>query len=200
MSDLTDNRPLEEQLREMAGYRSDDDRGLGAISEHEIERAGNHNLTDIYQGDNDERRDLADPTESLDDLTGVNLRDGETDDAMEAIEEGLSYVPPIDPPLMADHDSPDEVAVVGGFALAADEEGNEGVASLAKRVHVRLLHDSATALIARRVRVRETEPGLILLSGTIDDLTDEELLIGVAEQVEGVEEVESRLRVAGIEE
>ena len=33
--------------------------------------------------------------------------------------------------------------------------------------------NAATSLIAERIHVRETEPGYIELSGTIDDLTDE---------------------------
>ena len=200
MSDQTDNREFEEQLREMAGYRSADDQGLGVISANELETVGNQTVTDLYQMDNDERSDMIDPEEtSLDDLTNPNLREGETDDVMEAIEEGLSYVPPIDPPLQADPNSPDGIAIVNGFALDADEAGNEVVASLAKQVHVHLLHDSATSLIAQRIHVRETEPGYIELSGTIDDLTDEDMLLSVAEYVEGVEEVVSSLKVRGID-
>jgi hypothetical protein len=204
MSDQSDNMELEEQLREMAGYRSEDDQGLGAISATELDRVGNPTITDLYQMDNDERRDMVDPDdagdESLDELTSANLRDGETDDVMEAIEGGLAYVPPIDPPLQADSDAPDEVAVVNGFALDADEAGNETIASLAQQVHVRLLHDSATSQVAHRVRVRETANGIIHLHGEIDDLTDEDLVIGVAEDTEGVEEVVSHLTVRGLGE
>lgn len=204
MSDQSDNMELEEQLREMAGYRSEDDQGLGAISATELDRVGNPTVTDLYQMDNDERRDMIDPDdagdESLDELTSANLRDGETDDVMEAIEGGLTYVPPIDPPLQSNHDTPDEIAVVNGFALDADEAGNEGIASLAKQVHVRLLHDSATSQVAHRVRVREVSPGIIHLHGEIDDLTDEDLVIGVAEDIEGVEEVVSHLTVRGLGE
>lgn len=199
MSDQTDNRDLDEQLREMAGYRSDDDQGVGAISAAELETIGEQTVTDIYQMDNDERQDLLDAEESLEDLTSTHLREGETDDAMEAIEEGLTYIPPIDPPVQADHDAAFEVEVVNGLALDADEPGNEGVASLAKQVHVRLLHDAATSLIANRIHVRETEPGVIELSGIVDDLTDEDVLIGVAEMVEGIEEVVSALRVRGVD-
>jgi hypothetical protein len=204
MSDLSDNMELEEQLREMAGYRSEDDQGLGVISASELDTVGNPTVTDIYQMDNDERRDMVDPEDasddSLDDLTSANLRDGETDDVMEAIEGGLTYVPPIDPPLQSNHDTPDEIAVVNGFALDADEEGNETVASLAKQVHVHLLHDAGTSQVAHRVRVRETSPGIIHLHGEIDDLTDEDLIIGVAEDVEGIEEVVSHLTVRGLGE
>ncbi len=200
MSDQTDNRDFDEELREMAGYRSEQDQGMGAISASELEHIGNPTVTDIYQMDNDERSDMIDPEdESLDTLTNANLREGETDDVMEAIEEGLSYVPPIDPPLQADSDAAFEVSVVNGFAIDANEPGNERVASLTKQVHVRLLHDAATAQIAHRIHVREVEAGVIELSGVVDDLTDEDLLLGVAETVEGIDEVVSALRVRGVD-
>jgi hypothetical protein len=192
MSDQSDNRDFDEELREMAGYRSEEDQGMGAISASELENLGNPTVTDIYQMDNDERSDMIDPDESLDDLTSVNLREGETDDVMEAIEEGLSYVPPIDPPLEADPDADFEQA-------DADEQGNEPVATLTRQMHLRLLHDSATAQIASRIHVREVEPGVIELNGVVDDLTDEDLLLGVAESVEGIDEVVSALRVRGVD-
>ncbi len=193
MSDQSSDQEYDEQLREMAGYRSPEDQGMGAISAAELEKIGNHTVTDIYQMDNDERSDMIDPDEdSLDDLTSANLREGETDDVMEAIEEGLSYVPPIDPPLQADPDADFEQA-------DADEQGNERVASLARQVHGRLRHDSATAQLADRIHVREVEAGVIELSGVVDDLTDEDLLLGVAETVEGIDEVVSALRVRGVD-
>lgn len=193
MSDQSSDQEYDEQLREMAGYRSPEDQGMGAISAAELEKIGNHTVTDIYQMDNDERSDMIDPDEdSLDDLTSANLREGETDDVMEAIEEGLSYVPPIDPPLQADPDADFEQA-------DADEQGNEPVASLSRQVQLRLIRDSATAQIAHRIHVRETEPGVIELSGVVDDLTDEDLLLGVAETVEGIDEVVSALRVRGVD-
>ena len=92
MSDQSSDQDFDEELREMAGYRSPEDQGMGAISAAELENVGNHTVTDIYQMDNDERSDMIDPDEdSLDALTSANLREGETDDVMEAIEEGLSY-------------------------------------------------------------------------------------------------------------
>ena len=144
MSDQSSDQEYDEQLREMAGYRSPEDQGMGAISASELENIGNPTVTDIYQMDNDERSDMIDPDDdSLDSLTSANLREGETDDVMEAIEAGLSYVPPIDPPVQADPDADFEVDVVNGFAIDANEPGNERLASLVKQVQLRLLRDSA---------------------------------------------------------
>lgn len=197
MTDQTNDQSLDEELEELAGYRSRNDQGMGAIDQSELETLGNHNPTDVYQGEPDPRQELLDPTESLDMLTSSDLREGETDDVMEAVEEGLAYVPPIDPPISLNNDARDEVEILNGFGLSADAGSLAGGRSLAQAVMARLHMDSATVELAPRVRVRELEPGVIELRGEIADLTDEDMIVGVAESVEGVEEVVSELRFRG---
>ncbi|HEY1013957.1 MAG TPA: hypothetical protein VGE07_14695 [Herpetosiphonaceae bacterium] len=197
MTDQTDDRSLDEELAELAGYRSRNDQGMGAIDQSELETLGNHNPTDVYQGEPDPRQELLEPAESLDMLTSTELREGETDDPMEAIEEGLTYVPPIDPPINLNSDARDEVEILNGFGMAADAGPLADGRSLAQIVMARIHQDSATVELAPRVRVRELDPGVIELRGEIADLTDEDLIVGVAESVEGVEEVVSELRYRG---
>ena len=187
---------FEEQLKEMAGYRSENDQGLGVISENEVEQTGNFTPTDLYQGETSDDLDLQEPDVEYDLLTTDNLREGETNDVMEAIEGGLTYVPPIDPAVQSGDDFVDDLDVVNGFALSADQEGNEVVASLAQQVHIHLLRDSATSRLARQIRVRELRPGTIELSGSISDYTDEEMILGVVDSVEGVQEIKNKLKVA----
>ncbi len=198
MTDQTNNQPLDEQLDELAGYRPENDQGLGVMEESDVEHTGNFNNTDVYQGETDDSLDLEVDEESLDLLISSNMREGETNDVMQAVQEGLTYVPDIDPPVRSNNDSPDgdEVDVVNGFALDAAEPGNERGASLAEQVHVRLLHDSASAELAHMIRVRQLPGGVIELSGPIRDLTDEELLLSVAGEIEGVNEVISHLQLA----
>jgi hypothetical protein len=53
--------------------------------------------TDLYEGDTDPNQELSERgVEQFDLLVEQELRAGETDDVMEAVEEGLTYVPPID--------------------------------------------------------------------------------------------------------
>ena len=194
-NELLNTDDFDQQLDEMAGYRSSNDAGLGTIESSEIEINGNFNPTDLYQGETDEQSDLEIPVESLDLLTSPNLRDGETNDVMEAVEEGLTYVPPLDPAVSSADDSAEGVEVASGFGLDASETDDDNEFSLLEAVQHRLRRDSATIDLSHTIRVRELRPGTIELHGPIRDLTDEELLIGVVESVEGVEEIINELWV-----
>ncbi|KPL81434.1 hypothetical protein [Herpetosiphon geysericola] len=90
---------LRDELRELAGYRNEESDVLGVFNADEVENLQDFTITDIEQGETEAYSDLDEPLESYDELTGENLREGETDDPMEAIQEGLSYVPPVDDPL-----------------------------------------------------------------------------------------------------
>ena len=57
---------------------------------------------------------------SLDGLDLDDLREGETDDPIAATEEGLVYVPPIDPPVVADAEAGDGITVGAGAAVSAE--------------------------------------------------------------------------------
>ena len=52
-------------------------------------------------------------------LNELELRSGETADAEVAAEEGLAWVPPIDPPVVADESDPEGVRVAAGFGVDA---------------------------------------------------------------------------------
>ena len=52
----------------------------------------------------------------------MELRDGETDDANVASEEGLTYIPPVDPPVVPDPDDPQGARIASGFGLSAEDE------------------------------------------------------------------------------
>src|ERR1700712_3048954 len=96
-SDPSTNTPLngpspsiEEQLRQMAGYRSADDQGEFPAAD-EVDTLGQITETDIYEGQLEAGTadDLpGEPdSENLEMLTELELRDGETEDPMEAVEE-----------------------------------------------------------------------------------------------------------------
>ena len=56
----------------------------------------------------------------LDGLDVDELREGETDDPGVAAQEGLTYVPPIDPPVVPDPEAGDGIPVAAGMAVSAD--------------------------------------------------------------------------------
>jgi osmotically-inducible protein OsmY len=124
---------------------------------------------------------------------------------MEAVEEGYSYVPPIDPPTTPG--GLDNAEVASGLGVSAlDEPFDDGHHSsflpsddeVSARVREALRADSSTTAYADRVAI-EARRGTVILRGVVDDLVDSDNLLAVAEYVEGVDEVVDELRVRGLE-
>jgi hypothetical protein len=137
-------------------------------------------------------------------LNETELREGETDDPLEATEEGLTYVPPVDPPVVPGEDGEPEVAAgFGDSALAepydADHHGEllPSDDEVSDRVREAIRAESATSEYADAIEV-DTAGGIVRLRGVVADLVDEENLVAAAERVSGVSEVIDDLEVEGI--
>lgn len=202
--------PEEDKLRQLEGRRSADMQaayldaseidGLGELSATEI-----HDEAELEGGVND---DLPGDNESLEMLTELELRDGETDDPLEAIQEGLTYIPPIDPPTVPTATGMDGDAMfANGFGVSAldepyDQDSHPNFMpdddEMSARVREAIRADSSTTMYAESVRIK-TRGGIVILAGMVDDLDDSDNLIAVAEYVEGVEEVVDKLRVKALE-
>ena len=179
-------------------------------SADEVDTLGEMTDTRIYQGDLEARPPDGDQPgenegENLESLVATELRAGETDDPNEAAEEGLTWVPPIDPPLRIDDDGPE---VAAGFGTTAQDEpfdaDHHGEAMPARdeiesRVLEALRADAATAGLADRIAL-DAEAGVVRLAGVVEDLEDEDAILGVVEAVDGVQVVDSRITVAAVEE
>lgn len=133
----------------------------------------------------------------LDGLDLDDLRDGETDDPGVAAQEGLTYVPPIDPPVRADPEEPDGVIIAAGPAVSAESDPYDddhrssdlpAESDLTDRIRSALRADSATAELADRVLIG-TRGSTVVVRGVVDDLSDSDALAEVIERVDGVEEV-----------
>lgn len=141
---------------------------------------------------------------SLEFLTELELRAEETDDPTEAAEEGYTYVPPIDPPIVPGYPGTTaDFEVASGLGLSAlDEPYNEAHHSdfnftedeITARVREALRADSSTCLYANLIKI-ETDDGVVTLRGLVDDLIDVDNLLAVAAYVEGIIEVVDELRV-----
>lgn len=198
--------PIEQQLRAMAGYRAPEDQGT-IFDADEVDNLGELTRKDIDEGELIAgNADRPEDVETLEMLTELELRDGETDDAMEAIEEGLTYVPPVDPPTVPS-DSFEDAEVASGLGTSAlDEPYNAshhsdflpGDDEMAGRVREAIRADSSTTQYVTRIAI-EARGGVVTLRGLVDDLTDSDNLLAVAEYVEGVEEVVDELRVRGLD-
>jgi hypothetical protein len=193
--ELEGDRPVEDQS---AIIDQSDVEGLGYISE-----------TDIYQGEleagvNDR---LPENGDSLELLTELELRDEETDDVMEAVESGFTYIPPIDPPTVPDAESFDDVRVASGFGVSSlddeyDADGHSDFVTdddeMSARVRAALRADSATSRYADQLAI-ETRGNTVVIRGVVDDLTDNDNILAVAEHVSDIDEVVDQMTVRTME-
>jgi len=176
----------------------------------EIDTLGEMTDTRIYEGDlaarpPDSDQPDDDPAENLESLVATELRDGETDDPNEAAEEGMTWVPPMDPPLRAGDDGPE---VAAGFGMTARDEpfdADHHAEALSPRdeVETRVLEalraDAATSGFADALEL-DVEGGVVRVAGVVADLEDEDAVLGVVEAVDGVTSVDSRITVAAVED
>jgi hypothetical protein len=179
----------------------------GALDVSEVETAGPIRDTEIYEGELEARGAEVGPEGvSLEGLASRDLRDGETDNPDVAAEEGMTWVPPVDPPVVADADSRDGMTIAAGFGGTATEEpfdaDHHGSLlpaddEVSTRVREALLADARTSRLADRVEV-ETAAGVVRLRGTVDDLEDGDLLAEVAGDVSGVTDVRDETEVPGL--
>ena len=198
--------PLEEQLREMAGYRPREDQGT-LIDADDAGDLGVLTRTDVDEGEQiagDE--DRPEDVENIEMLTELELRADETDDVMEAVEEGFTYVPPIDPPTVPGGGL-QNAEIASGLGSSArdetyDEEHHDSFLNaddeVVARVREALRADSSTTQYADRLAIEATD-GVVTVRGVVADLVDSDNILAVAEYVDGVDEVVDELRVRGIE-
>ena len=167
--------------------------------------------TDLYEGTTDANQDMQERgAERFDLLVEQELRAGETDDVMEAVEEGLTYIPPIDPPIVPDASTYESVRVAAGFAVSADQMDDDPL--LVEEDHERalergddftalvrhaLLADSQTSHLVDRLAIA-TINGTVIVRGTVDDLDDTDNIVSVISDLPGVEAVRDETIVPGL--
>jgi osmotically-inducible protein OsmY len=124
---------------------------------------------------------------------------------MEAVEEGFTYVPPIDPPVVPSGD--DNAEIASGLGMSAldepyDEDHHDSFITaddeVGARVREALRADSSTTQYAGKIAITARD-GVVTLRGEVADLVDSDNLLAVAEYVDGVDEVVDELRVRGLE-
>jgi hypothetical protein len=130
--------------------------------------------------------------------------DGSTTNVQEAMDQGLVYDPPSDPPVLPS-DDPGGIEIATGFASSM-EEANADEYELPDRVDnqdldleedIRIeLHNNSETANLEDVQVRVAD-GVAWLYGTV--MSDEDIAIVeyLVSDIEGVQSVENLLRVAG---
>jgi hypothetical protein len=176
----------------------------------EVDRLGELTDTEIYQGELEAgvSDDLPQEpeAENLELLTELELRAGETDNPDVAAEEGMTYVPPTDPPVVPDPDDPQGIQVAAGFGATAEAEPydadhhSETLASddeMATRVREALRADATTSVFAETLAIG-TRGSTVAVRGVVDDIDDTDNVVAVISRVTGVDEVLDELEVRGV--
>jgi hypothetical protein len=154
--------------------------------------------TELDQGDS-----LPDPSiidgavADLDGLAIDQLRDGETEDVGVAIQEGLTWIPPIDPPWVPSPEDPEGIEMAAGSGVDAladpyDDSHRSGDASteldLTDRIREALRADAATSVMTDRLII-VTRGDQAIVRGVVDTIDDGDTIAAVIERVAGINEV-----------
>jgi hypothetical protein len=180
------------------------------LTTDEVDTLGELTDTEIYEGeleagvsDDLPGQPLAD---NLEMLTESELREGETADPNVAAEEGMTWVAPIDPPVVPDLDNPEGIQVAAGFGTEANEEPFDAdhhtelltaEDEFEARIREALRANSATSRYAEDI-VIGTRGGTVVVRGIVDDIDDTDNVAEVVSEVTGVVEVVDELEVAGV--
>jgi hypothetical protein len=142
----------------------------------------------------------------IEDLADQELRVGETDDPNIAAEEGLTYVPPTDPPVVPDMDDPQGVRIAAGIGSSAEDgpyDSSHRAEELTsdddfeERIREALRADAATSAYAETLAIG-TRDGVVAVRGVVDDIDDTDMIVEVITRVTGVTEVRDELEVRGV--
>lgn len=163
--------------------------------------------TAIYTGELEAAGAGADPRLMGDDLLGLDLRSDETTDPIVASEEGLTYVPPIDPVTSGTQDDGDPI-IASGFSASALDEPYDGShhgdldfdeGEMTERIRDALRADAQTTAYAETLEIAVVGTRAVL-AGVVEDLEDADAALAVAERATGITEVIDRLEVAAMDE
>ncbi len=129
--------------------------------------------------------------------------DGHTYNPHHAQDQGLTYTPPSDPPVVASRDDPKGAEIAAGFAPSMEEAGpgrrtpptgsRPRDLDLQERVQKALRYNSETAHLTD-IQV-EVEEGVVSLRGTVLDSDDIGIVYDIVNELDGVVNVESHLEI-----
>jgi hypothetical protein len=199
--DLPDDRPnigttpFLEGLQALEGEEMPEDQDA-VVEPDEIEGRRVATPTELDELVSDGRPALDDELDGYGGPAQEGLRDGETDDPEVAAQEGMPWVPPIDPPVVATPWDADPVVAAGTGVSALDETydpdnpsvllSEEG--DINERIREALRADSATSRLADELIIAVIGSTAII-RGVVDDMDDTDAIVEVVERVPGIEDV-----------
>ncbi|HVM31178.1 MAG TPA: BON domain-containing protein [Candidatus Limnocylindrales bacterium] len=196
----------EDKRRELTGDEPEGDQVAWLGRDEVDERQAELTHTELYMGELE--AGTRERGTGVEDLTELGMRDGETANPAVAAEEGMTWVPPIDPPTAVSADDPQGAQIAAGFGDSAVSEpydhdhGTTGLADedeLSARVREALRADAATSRYADDLAIG-TRGGTVAVRGMVDDVDDSDNVVEVASRVTGVAEVIDELDVRALED
>lgn len=188
---------IDQELEQLAGARDPQNDGL-PIQQEELEERNDLTRTAIDNGylDSTQRSDLVEGSDSYEDLALDELRDGETDNPYEASDEGLTYIPPLDPTPNFEPDTITDATrqeVIEQDYAAVTRDGSSAQflpsdADIAEQVRSALRQDSLASRYADVIEI-DALNGVVTLRGMVEDMIDADMLITLAENIDSVEDV-----------
>ena len=118
-----------------------------------------------------------------------DMRPGETSDVLVAIEEGQTWVPPSDPP-MVPSDDPGGIDTPRGGGVGAEGDVNA-------RIRDELRADASTTGLADRLEIAVVGSTAII-RGQVDGIEDTDAILEVASRVDGITDVRDETEVVGL--
>jgi hypothetical protein len=194
--------PFIEGLQALEGEEMPADQDA-VLDPDEIEGRRQPTQTEVDRGEASEPVDVTDDEAvSVEGLGATGLREDETGDPDVAAEEGIPWVPPIDPPVVPSEDGDDPVVAAGTGVDAIDDYDEAGVllseeGELTERIREALRADSATSRLADSLIIG-TIGSTAVIRGQVDDIDDGDAVAAVVERVAGVDEVRDETEVAGL--
>jgi len=119
-----------------------------------------------------------------------DLRSGETDDPIVAIEEGQTYVPPTDPPFTPAPDDPEGIDAPARGELDAESDLNA-------RIRDELRADAATTALADRLEIAVVG-STVVIRGQVDGIEDTDAIADVVSRVSEIDEIRDETEVVGL--
>jgi hypothetical protein len=200
--DLPDDRPnigttpFLEGLQALEGEEMPEDQDA-VLDLDEVEHRRRPTQTELDRLDPDMASD--EDAVGIDGFGGVDvggLREEETDDPEVAAQEGIPWVPPVDPPLVA-ADWPGVAAVDEAYEVDSGDVRASKERDLHERIREALRSDIATSRLTDLLVIRVVGSTAII-RGTVDDIDDSDAIVAIVERVPGVEEVRDETVFPGL--
>ena len=197
-------------VRELSGEERPEDQDavltLDEIAEPDEGLTGTERELGYLEAGVDPTGGIGQDIQSVEILRERDLNSDETSDPYVASDEGVPWVPPVDPVVVPDERDPEGLAVAAGTGTSALDEPYDAdhhstllpaEDEMTARVREALRADALTTAYADDLGI-DTEGDVVTIRGKVADIEDLDAVLAVAAGVTGINEVRDELEVANL--